>query len=99
MRESYHQNPARIRAQQSRYNEARRAWKYAKRNLTTELFGQRLQDSSLTIISELELRFPSYITEHGGRRKWETWDTQKHGPLCAYEKAHAAGRNEPSQIL
>jgi hypothetical protein len=66
----YHRNQAKVRAQQARYNERRNAWKYgeqAKRlfqNLCRSIDG-----AGLSVISELELRCPSY------RRgdKWERW--------------------------
>ncbi|MGI0088684.1 MAG: hypothetical protein ACREBI_12135 [Nitrosotalea sp.] len=74
MHRYYETHSAEIRAQQSRYNEARRAWKYKKGNIHAELFDVQMQDCPLTIISELELQFPSYkILGVDGKISWELW--------------------------
>ncbi len=62
----YHEHQAQVRAQQSRYAEERRAWKY-KRGSWKRIFGEA---ESVSIISELELRMPSYRVNG----IWEKWN-------------------------
>jgi hypothetical protein len=65
----YHRNQAKVRAQQSRYNEERSAWKYSPRELKKRLFQYEPKDCALSLISAFELRCPSYRIGN----LWERW--------------------------
>jgi hypothetical protein len=89
----YRKNQAKVRAQQARYTEERNAWKYQHKasseklvgHLAEELFGVNKKECSLTVISELELRFPSYRIGN----LWERWNVMTTQNL---NQRHAAER-------